>query len=370
MRPRARQVLLSIVLVTLAACGGSEPREYKIGSILALTGRGKTYSEEARKGMELAIEQLNAGEFKETPIRLIVADSGSDTDKAIEELRTLTDQEHVPVVVGMILSDEVLAAAPESTKRKVVILSPNASSDDIKNAGDYVFRNRESAALQSEALARAAVERFGRKKIAILHSRSANAISYRDAFVDALVSLGQPLPSMVSYEEGKTDYTREIAALRAKEPDAVYLAGLDKEMGLILKEARESGFAPQFFASAGAISTGFLEAAGPAAEGLVSGSALFDADSEEPHVRSFVTAYERLHNEKPGRIAANAYDAINIVASVFKKGARDADGVKDGLYAVKDYPGVGGVTTFDSFGEVEKPIVLFEVQDGKFKPLT
>jgi branched-chain amino acid transport system substrate-binding protein len=370
MRPRPRLVLLSIVLVALAACGGSEPKEYKIGSILALTGRGKTYSEEARKGMELAVAQLNDSDFKETPIRLIVADSGSDTAKAVEELRTLTDQEHVPVVIGMILSDEVLAAAPESTKRKVVILSPNASSDDIKNAGDYVFRNRESAALQSEAVARAAVQRFGRKKIAILHSASANAISYRDAFVDALVGLGEPIPSMVSYEEGKTDYTKEIAALQAKQPDAVYLAGLDKEMALILKEARESGFAPQFFASAGAISDSLLETAGPAAEGLVSGSALFDPDSQEPHVHAFVTAYEKLHGQKPGRIAANAYDAVNLVASVLKKGATDADGIKNGLYAVKDYPGVGGVTTFDSFGEVQKPIALFQVQNGKFKPLT
>lgn len=370
MRPRSRLVLLSIVLVALAACGGSEPKEYKIGSILALTGRGKTYSEEARKGMELAVAQLNDSEFKETPIRLIVADSRSDTAKAVTELHTLTDQEHVPVIVGMILSDEVLAAAPESTKRKVVILSPNASSDDIKNAGDYVFRNRESAALQSEAMARAAVQRFGRKKIAILHSASANAISYRDSFVDALVGLGEPIPSMISYEEGKTDYTKEIAALQAKQPDAVYLAGLDTEMALILKEAREAGFAPQFFASSGAISDGLLETAGPAAEGLVSGSALFDADSQEPHVRSFVAAYEKMYGEKPGRIAANSYDAVNIVASVFKKGARDAEGVKAGLYAVKDYPGVGGSTTFDSFGEVEKPIALFEVQNGKFKPLT
>ncbi|HSK81702.1 MAG TPA: ABC transporter substrate-binding protein [Thermoanaerobaculia bacterium] len=370
MRPRARLVLLPLVLVALAACGGSEPKEYKIGSILALSGRGKTYSEEAKKGMELAVEQLNAGEFKETPIRLIEADSGSDSAKAVEELRTMADQEHVPVVVGMIMSDEILAAAPESTKKKVVILSPNASSDDIKNAGDYIFRNRESAALQSEALARAAVERFARKKIAILHSTSANAISYRDAFVDAVVSLGAPIPSMVSYEEGKTDYTKEIAELRSRQPDAVYLAGLDKEMGLILKEAQDAGFAPQFFASAGAISDTLLEAAGPAAEGLVSGSAPFDADSEEPHIRSFVAAYEKRYGARPGRIAANAYDAVNIVASVFKKGAVDADAIKAGLYAVKDYPGVGGTTTFDSFGEVQKPIVLFEVQNGKFRPLT
>lgn len=370
MRSRPWLLLLPLVLVALAACGESKPKEYKIGSILALSGRGKTYSEEAKKGMELAVEQLNAGEFKETPIRLIEADSGSDSAKAVEELRTMADQEHVPVVVGMIMSDEVLAAAPESTKKKVVILSPNASSDDIKNAGDYVFRNRESAALQSEAIARAAVERFARKKIAILHSTSANAISYRDAFVDALVGLGAPIPSMISYEEGKTDYTKEIAQLQAKQPDAVYLAGLDKEMGLILKEAKEAGFAPQFFASAGAISANLLETAGPAAEGLVSGSAPFDADSEEPHVRAFVAAYEKRYGERPGRIAANAYDAVHIVASVFQKGATDADTVKAGLYAVKDYPGVGGTTTFDSFGEVQKPIVLFEVQGGRFKPLT
>ena len=36
------------------------------------------------------------------------------------------------------------------------------------------------------------------------------------------------------------------------------------------------------------------------------------------------------------------------------------------MYSVKDYPGMGGVTTFDENGDVVKPIVVRIVRNGEF----
>jgi branched-chain amino acid transport system substrate-binding protein len=130
------------------------------------------------------------------------------------------------------------------------------------------------------------------------------------------------------------------------------------------------GFAPQFFASAGAISPKLLELAGPSAEGLVCGSAPFDPDSDEPRVRSFVAAYEKRFGSPPDFLAANSYDAIQILAGLIREGADTGEKLKAGLYAVKDYPGIGGSTTFDSYGDVDKPIILVQVQNGAFRPLS
>ncbi|HEX2643483.1 MAG TPA: ABC transporter substrate-binding protein [Thermoanaerobaculia bacterium] len=365
-------VVVSMTCALSSSCsrGEPEPTEYKIGAVLCLSGRGASYGERAQNGFKLAIDELNAGDFKGKPLRLVTQNTESSRDQARAAFQGLIEKEKITAAVGFLLSDEVLACAPLANQRKVVLLSPFAGSDDIKNAGDYVFRNRESASRQAEAIARIAVERFAEKRFAVLHSRSANGISYRDAFVDAVLRLGIATPPpTVSFEEGKTDYREQIQRLRDKAPEAVYLAGLDRELGLILKQSAELGFKPQFFASAAAISPKLLDIAGTAAEGLVGGSAPFDPESSDPRVQAFVASYEKRFGSPPDFLAANAYDAIHLIADQIRSGARDGESLKKGLYAVKNYPGIGGTMSFDSFGEVDKPITLVQVQKGSFRPL-
>lgn len=371
--PAALSALVAVLALSSLGCGqeAESPQEHKIGAVLSLTGRGGTYGVKARNGMQLAVDELNAGPLRDTPLRLIVEDSQSSRQQAQAAFRRLIDEEKVFVAVGFLLSDEVLACAPLANQRKVVLFSPFAGSDDIKNAGDYVFRNRESASRQAEAIARVAVQQFGEKRFAVLHSKSANGISYRDAFVDAVVRLeiASPPPT-VSFEEGRSDYRKEIAQIQARDPEAVYLAGLDRELALILKQADEMGFRPQFFASAAAISPLLLEIAGRSAEGLVGGSAPFDPESSSPRVQAFVRAYSQRFGQEPDFLAANAYDAVHLVADQIRSGATDGEQLKTGLYAVRAYDGVGGKTTFDTYGEVEKPITLVQVRDGSFRPFT
>lgn len=348
----------------------TEPKGYRVGVVLSLTGRGGTYGHRALNGMQLAVDELNATEsFQNRPIRLRVEDSQSSAPQALSAFRKLIDIDHIAVAIGFVLSDEVLTCAPVANERQVVILSTAAGSDEIKDAGDYIFRNRESASLQTQAIARACIERFGFREVAILHSNAANGISYRDSFRDALQRLGGTVTLAVGYNEGKTDYRAEIEQLRARSPRAVYLAGLDQELGLILKQAHEVGLAAQFFSSAGAISQKLLEIAGAGAEGLVCGSAPFNVESDDARVRAFATAFHSRFGEVPDFIAANSYDAVYILAETFKGGTTDSEGIKVALYSIKDFPGVGGSTTFDKYGEVAKPITLVIVRNGRFVPL-
>ena len=317
----------------------------------------------------MAVDELNTTAFfQEHPLKLIIEDSQSSAPRALSAFKKLIEVDHVPVVVGFVLSDEVLTSAPVANDKKVVLLTTAAGSDKIKDAGDYVFRNRESGETQSEAIARACVEYFKCKDVAILHSTSANGVSYRDGFRKAIESLGGRVGVSIGYNEGKTDYRAEIEQLRAKSPRAVYMAGLDHEMGLILKQSKELGFAPQFFASAGAISSKLLEIAADGAEGLVCGSAPFNSESDDLRVRAFAEGFKRRFNETPDWIAANSYDAIYLLADLFKNGSATAEQLKTGLYGIKDFPGVGGRTTFDQNGEVTKPILLVVVKSGKFTP--
>jgi branched-chain amino acid transport system substrate-binding protein len=365
-------IIISLIVIFAVAYNyfGNMKNEYRIGAVLALTDRGATYGNRARMGMELAVQELNKeNQFKTKPIKLIVEDSRSTAKDALSAFQKLIDVDHIPVAIGFVLSDEVLTCAPVANHRKVVILTTAAGSDKIKDAGDYIFRNRESGDFQAEAIARACIEIYSFHEIGILYSTSANGVSYKNGFKIAAERLGANVISVVGYNEGKTDYHAEIEQLRSRSPKAVYLAGLDNEMGLILKQAREVGFTPQFFSSAGGVSQKLIEIAGVGAEGLVCGTAPFDANSTEPYIHHFVNSFKAKFKEDPDWISANSYDAVKMIANIFNTRGYNSDDIKLGLYATKNFLGVGGKTSFDSFGEVSKPILLVRVNGGKFLPI-
>ena len=109
-----------------------------------------------------------------------------------------------------------------------------------------------------------------------------------------------------------------------------------------------------------------LEIAGDAAEGVVFARPYYNPESQDPKVKSFVEYFTKKYNMVPGVYAAHAYDALRIVVEAIRKGGYSAEGIKTALYSIKDFPGVTGNTSFDEDGDVEKPIQIMEVKQGRF----
>jgi ABC-type branched-subunit amino acid transport system substrate-binding protein len=64
--------------------------------------------------------------------------------------------------------------------------------------------------------------------------------------------------------------------------------------------------------------------------------------------------------------ALNGYDAIQILATLVSKHGDNGEKIRDGLYSLKSYHGVGGILSFDTNGDANKPLNLYVVRDGKF----
>lgn len=86
-------------------------------------------------------------------IKVIYEDSLSEPQKAVSAFNKLIEIDKVPVVIGHVLSSEVLACAPIANQRKVLILNTSAGTEDLRKAGNYIFRNRESAYPQAFRIA-------------------------------------------------------------------------------------------------------------------------------------------------------------------------------------------------------------------------
>ena len=382
-RPAAL-LLAAVLLVCNQGCGRSDPSgggadaagdsSVTVGALLSLTGDEANYGQWAREALDIAAKKINAtGGINGMPLRIVYEDDLSDNDRAVSGLKKLIDVDKVFVVIGATRSGSTLAAAPVANSRQVVLITPTSGSPKIADAGDFVFRTRESGDRQAAVLVRYATSQLGLKRIAIYHPQEANAVGYKDAFVSFLKAAGIEPISVQGFPETQQDLRTDLIKLAERKPEAVYVPGTAAHIARVLRQADEIGLKTQFLSSTGAENPELITIAGKSAEGLVFATMAFDAGSNDPEVADFVKSYGENYKDpvtgrgrEPNAWAATAYDTLLIVASTLRGEARTGSAFRDALYAMKPFLGISGKVSFDSRGEAIKSVAIKVVDSGRF----
>jgi branched-chain amino acid transport system substrate-binding protein len=361
-------IIIGLVLSGLVWTGcqkKAEEKVVKIGAIFALTGDAAMYGERAKRGVELALEEINKEGIREREVNIIYEDSQGDPQKAVSAFQKLVELDKVKFIIGPLSSSEVLSIAPMAEKKKVIILTPTSSAPQITDAGDYIFRNCMSDLFDGAALAEFVVEELQKKTAGIIYINNDFGIGLKESFKKRFSSLTGEIIIEESFERRDTDFRTQLSRIKAKNPDVLFLVGY-AEMGQILKQAKELGLKSQIVSFSSFEQPDIIKVAGNAAEGVYYTFQGFDAKSEEEVVKNFTAKYKGRYNEDSDIFAALSYDALKIYAEVLKEGGFNVEDVKRALYGIKDFVGVTEKTSFDKNGDVIKPIGIKVVKDGKF----
>lgn len=359
-------MLLFATSILVFGCHRASEQEIKIGCLFPLTGSGSLWGQNGKKGVELAVEEINgAGGILGKKVRVIYEDSQTEPKTAVSAFQKLVDIEGVKVSIVDMISSNVLAVAPIANEKKVVIISPGASSPEITTAGDYVFRNWPSDALQGEEAASIAHERLGWKQVAIFYINNEYGKGLRNVFLKKFTSLGGQIMIEEAFEQGASDFKTSISKFRRTKLDGVYLVGYPKEVPIIVKQARELKLDVNFLGTETFEDPGMLEQAGGAAEGVLYLLPKSPAP-ESGMARHFREAFKAKFGEDPGVPADVAYDALLILKWAIEKVGYDPEKVKNQLYLLKNWEGASGITTFDSNGDAIKPFDLKTIKSGQF----
>lgn len=100
-------VVVALAIIFAAIQIKKEPKEIRIGAIFPLTGDGAKYGEEAKNGIELAVEEL-----KDTKIRMIYEDDQGTANGAVNAFNKLTAGGKIPMIIGPMYSSTALVIAP------------------------------------------------------------------------------------------------------------------------------------------------------------------------------------------------------------------------------------------------------------------
>jgi branched-chain amino acid transport system substrate-binding protein len=338
----------------------------KIGVISIITGPGAGYGEAITNGFKMARDEVNAkGDVK---IDLIIEDSSGKQEQALAAAQKLINSDKVVAILGPTLSTEMMVVGPEANASGVPIMGTSTTAVGITQIGKYVFRNSLPEALAIPASVKKAVANYHIKKVAMLYGNDdVFTKSGFDTMKKVATDLGLKILTIEEFQKGQADYKAQLTKIKATKPDAVFCSALYEEGGVILSQARKMGITVPFVGGNGFNSPKVIDIAKEAAEGLIVATPWF-ADKPDPKVKSFVQKYEKTYGKKPDQFAAQAYDALYIMAEALKKaGKADRDKLRDALAGIRNFNGVLGKFSFDAERDVVMDPNVLIVKGGKFQ---
>jgi branched-chain amino acid transport system substrate-binding protein len=346
--------------VTAGGTASAQRQEVKIGAILPMTGGAASYGEWMRNGMNIAIDEIN-NDWTDRKLTVIFEDSKSNPKDAVAAINKLISADRVQAVMTT-LTGITNALAPIADQEKMV-LTTSATLPGITEQSKYLFRNATNLSSEINRLVDFAATKY--KRAGVLWANLEWAKWGKEAFAAGFKKRGGEIVEDQSFPADATDLRAQLTRLRAANPDVVLVLAY-KTTGIALKQARELGIRAQFIGTLDFELPEVLEIGREAAEGSIYTKAAFDPQNPaSAAIRRYSEDYKRRYGKDPEVYSATMYDMLHMLAQATAK-AKDSEGIRAELLAIKNYPGASGDTTFLPNGDVDKPVELKMIKDGKY----
>jgi len=362
---RALAILLSVAALGAAACS----RKVRVGAIISSTGAAAMYGERVRKGIDLALHDINAsGGVNGRLLEVVYRDDATNPEVGLQMARELVHHEGVRIVIGAVSSAVTLEIAPFCEKEHVLLLSPTASAPQLTQAGEYIFRNYPSDLLEGSSMADFARD-LGLERVGIFAVANEYGEGLLASFAERLQCRHRPVLRTFEFREGDSAALGPmVEELKALNPDGVYIVGYRHDVAELVRRIRGAGIDAVALGSS-SVPLDIAKLAGPAAENLVFPLGSSDPDPDDPVARPFFLAYRDRYDEEADGYAAHGYDSLQLLVHAMEREAStQPERVREGLLSIDHYRGANGWTSFDENGDVIEYPRLLIVRDGQAVP--
>ena len=352
-----------------ASTPGAATGPIKVGEFASMTGSEATFGQSSHEGTLLAVDHLNAaGGVLGRKMELLMEDDQSQAGQPATVVRKLIARDGVVAVLGEVASSRSLEAAPICQQSQIPMISPSSTNPKVTAVGDYIFRVCFIDPFQGTVMANFARHTLHLKKVAVLTDvKSDYSLGLAKFFKEGFIADGGAIVAEQNYSSGDKDFSAELTALKAVNPDGIFVPGYYTEVGLIALQAKQLGLNVPLLGGDGWESSSLIPIGGAALEGDYF-STHYSPEDTSAAVQDFVKAFRAKYNKTPDAMAALGYDSAMILADAMKRaGTADGAKVRDALAATKDFQGVTGKITMDADRNASKPAVILVIRDGQFK---
>ena len=330
---------------------GGEDNIIRVGVVCSMTGGSAIYGEGAQNAVDMAVEEINAGDsgYK---IEIVnggkVADDAKDAKQAMNAYnKVMADSPEA--IVGSFFSSVTLPMAEQASKDGMLLLATGATNADVTLKGDSIFRNCFIDPYQGNMAALFAKDK-GFAKVAVIYAKDDDySNGLKDAFVENCEANGIEVAYVGECMTTDTDYSSQAAQAVASGADLLYYPCFLDTVPLLVGAARNAGFT-----------------------GAIMGGDGWDGSDTTGLAAQFEENLVAKYTEKYGTESLNAcaalyYDAMYmLVQAAENAGGTDTASLVKGMTGMS-FTGVGGDITLDENGDAIKSIAVNTFVDGAVK---
>ncbi len=367
----------AVLAMGMGAIGETQTKDdgpILVGHYGSLTGPEATFGQSTSKGIRLALKEINAaGGLKGRKIELKEYDTKGESKEAGTSVTRLITSDKVVTVLGEVASSLSLAGGRVAQQYGVPMITPSSTNAQVTAIGPMISRVCFIDAFQGFVGAKFAIETKKAKKVAILFDQTAAySKGLKDDFRKPFEMMGGKVTTEQAFSKGDPDFTAQLTAIRATNPDMIYVPGYYNDVGNIAVQARRLGITVPLFGGDGWDSAELAKIGKDAIVGCYY-SNHYSPDQPEAAVREFIKKYQADYSgEVPDGLAALGYDAAMIMFDAMKRSkSLSGKDLSEAINATKNFAGVTGKISIDAQRNAQKAAVMVEMKkaaDGTIGP--
>jgi branched-chain amino acid transport system substrate-binding protein len=280
----------------------------RVGLMLPYTGTFAQLGMAIENGFRMAINE-QGGKLGGREIEWFKVDDESDPSKAIENANKLVQRDKVDVLIGTVHSGVQLGIHRVARESGVINLIPNAGVHIATRAqcAPNVFRTSFSNSQPTLALGEAMVKRGHKKAVWITHKYAAGDEAF-EGFKESYTKAGGTIVKELGLPFPNVEFQALLTEIAAAKPDAVACFFAGAAALKFIKDYEAAGLKGKIaLYGSGFLTEGILEAAGPAANGIV--TTLHYGDGiETKRNQEFRLNYAKTFKLQPDVYAVQGYD--------------------------------------------------------------
>ena len=340
-------VLALVMCFALASCGEKKPTDtpsdtpdvtedapqgdvsfekegvIKLGGIGPITGDLAQYGVAVQLGAELAVAEINAaGGINGYEVAFKMEDDTGAADIAVNAYNALKDW-GMQTLVGTVTSTPCVAVSAEAVNDNMLLLTPSGSSIDAISAGDTCFRVCFSDDNQGIVAADYIADKGLATKVGVIfNSSDSYSTGIKDNLVAEAAKKGLEIVATEAFtNDNATDFSAQLNNVKDAGAELVFLSMYYTPASLLLKQAKDMGYAPIFFGPDGMDGILGMENFDTSlAEGLRYLTLFLENVTDDATVK-FVESFKAKYPDRASylnQFAADAYDAIYALKAAYE----------------------------------------------------
>ena len=368
------------IVPAAAETQGVSPSEIVLGTHQDLSGPLTSWGVPVRNGLQMAFDDINAsGGVNGRQIRLVVEDTGYDPRRAVLATQKLINRDKVFAIIAALGSPTVIASMPLALRRGVPVLFPFTAADQtydpyhpLKFASNipYVHAMRIGT--------RHFIETEGVTKIGLLYQDDEFGLNVKRGAEQEAEAHGLTIVESTTYKRGATDFSSQIARLRAADVEMVVLGTVVRETIGAMQAARSLGWDPIMLCSQACYTPEVHDLGGDTVNGLyaISQTPIPYPDDPNPKLRAWTAEYEKRFNLVANVQAVSAYTLARLFAEALERAGPEptAESFTQALVDMEPWvdPDFGGVPIDFSEGDHlgTKSGFLAQIKEGRWVTLS